>query len=99
MRHEYDESELAAIVERAEAGDLVGVLVAAFVPFGVDLRDADGPSISPMDYAVPAEQWRSICGALTHAARPAGAIGAVNLALDWMNLGPSSYEPESVESG
>jgi hypothetical protein len=45
--------------------------------------------IKPSAYAIPEEQWAAISEMLM--AVPDGDIGKVNMALDWMNLGPSGY--------
>lgn len=46
----------------------------------------------PAHYAMPEEQWSTISRLLM--AVPDGDIGKVNMALEWMNLGPSGYKAE-----
>jgi len=45
----------------------------------------------PNAYAMPEEQWGAISTLLQ--AVPEGDIAKVNMALEWMNLGPSGYKP------
>jgi hypothetical protein len=47
--------------------------------------------INPTGYAIPNEQWGAISTLLM--AVPDGDIDRVNMALEWMNLGPSGYTP------
>lgn len=49
-------------------------------------------SIDPTAYAIPETQWRTI-GELLQMTIP-GGVDQVNMALEWMNIGPSSYKPE-----
>ncbi len=81
----------ASVVSTAEAGDFVGAVVETFAAFGVDLLDADGPQLRPSDYAIPRDQWEAICGALVRATD--SGLGGANRAMDWVNLGPSGFEP------
>jgi hypothetical protein len=50
--------------------------------------------LNPTGYAIPEEQWAAISEMLM--AVPDGDVGKVNMALDWMNLGPSGYVPGAV---
>ena len=47
--------------------------------------------LDPRTYAIPEEQWTAISTLLM--AVPDGDTDKVNMALDWMNLGPSGYKP------
>ena len=47
-------------------------------------------SIDPTAVAIPAVQWETICTELAGGGA-GGAVGSVNLALAFMNQGPSSY--------
>lgn len=55
---------------------------------------ADG-TIDPMGYAIPEGQWRLISEMLTMASATGDAVAQVNVALDWMNIGPSGYKEEA----
>jgi hypothetical protein len=48
--------------------------------------------IDPTAYAIPEAQWCAISEMLQNL--PDGDLSKVNVALDWMNIGPSSYKPE-----
>lgn len=48
--------------------------------------------IDPRAYAIPEEQWKAIAEMLQNL--PDGDLNKVNMALDWMNVGPSGYNPE-----
>lgn len=48
-------------------------------------------TINPTAFAIPAEQWGEVSALLQ--AVPDGAMDKVNMALEWMNLGPSGYKP------
>jgi hypothetical protein len=94
------DDELAKILAGiASAEDAYGALTAAMIGvFDVALRDEGSSweaaeSITPWDYALPVEQWHAIGEALT-ARTDRSDIGRVNLLLDWMNKGPSSYGGE-----
>jgi hypothetical protein len=47
--------------------------------------------ITPTAYAIPDDQWAAISEMLM--AVPDGDIAKVNMALEWMNIGPSGYAP------
>jgi hypothetical protein len=47
-------------------------------------------TIDPMGYAIPEEQWFAISKMLQTV--PDGDLSKVNMALDWMNIGPSGYK-------
>jgi hypothetical protein len=46
-------------------------------------------AMDPTRYAIPEEQWTTISTLLT--AVPDGDVDKVNMALEWMNIGPSGY--------
>lgn len=48
-------------------------------------------TIYPTGFAIPEEQWHAISALLQQV--PDGAIDKVNMALEWMNIGPSGYQP------
>lgn len=52
--------------------------------------------LDPQAYAIPETQWRVISEMLTMASATGNAIDQVNVALEWMNIGPSGYKPEEV---
>jgi hypothetical protein len=66
-------------------------IVETFACFGVDLLDPDGPSVNPRDYALPARQWRAIAECIA-GSTSIDKLAKANHTLDWMNLGPSSFE-------
>ena len=72
-------------------GDFTDGMVLLYKEFGIDLRDPDGPQISPSDYAIPEDQWGTLCNAAMNVAADRGPIAKVNMALDFMNIGPSGY--------
>lgn len=47
--------------------------------------------IDPTSFAIPEDQWKEVSGMLTDV--PDDAEGKVNMALEWMNNGPSGYRP------
>ena len=94
-RLRLDDETLATVLAAATGGDFVAAVVETFRPFGVDLRDQEGPSVSPSDYAIPTDQWQAICGALIEGAPDSGSgLGKANRGMDWVNIGPSAYEPD-----
>lgn len=48
---------------------------------------------NPTSYAIPEEQWSTISEMLM-TVHGGDSIGKVNMALEWMNIGPSGYKPE-----
>ena len=58
---------------------------------------ASQTSINPTKFAIPEEQWGAIMGLLQTV--PSGSVAQVNMALEWMNIGPSSYKPEGATNG
>ena len=62
------------------------------ITHGYGLFTKNDGSIDPMGYAIPEEQWHAISGLLM-AVSDGDSIEKVNVALDWMNIGPSGYKP------
>lgn len=48
--------------------------------------------IDPQAYAIPEGQWRIVGEMLTMVSATGDAVDQVNVALEWMNIGPSSYK-------
>ena len=81
-------------ITQAAALNWVDGVVLTFAAFDVDLRSPEGPSVKPSDYAIPTEQWKRIstaCGSSTGSLDP---LASANHMLDWMNYGPSAFDPE-----
>ena|ERR1035437_2708213 len=95
------DSELSAILDNIAAAESArDALIAAVIgTFDALMSDhgssyAAAESIDPTAYRIPMEQWQAICGALLGddpARRHCSELAAVNLGLDWVNLGPSGY--------
>lgn len=66
------------------------------ITHGYGLFTKHDGTIDPMGYAIPEEQWHAISEMLM-TVYGGDSIGKVNLALDWMNIGPSGYKPETVQ--
>lgn len=100
------EGEMAAIKRKInEAASYRDSWVDAIVAvFDIALHDQGsswedgGRDVRPMDYAIPEDQWQAIAQLLLtrqDADQPLTDIGRVNILLDWMNKGPSSYKVEA----
>lgn len=50
--------------------------------------------IDPTAYAIPEEQWHAISRMLM-TVTDGHSVAQVNMALEWMNNGPSGYAPEA----
>lgn len=97
------DEELASVLAGVkEAPVLFGSLEAAIVGvISLGLREVYGaewedmPSIDPTEFAIPEEQWKTICQALVERGleMQPGGDARVHLAMDWMNIGPSAYNP------
>jgi len=85
--HVYTDIELAAI---AAAESYVDKMVAAWLPFGVDLLGEDQSPINPLDYALNKEQWGQVCKLFMQ--MPGSDITKTNYGMDWVNIGPSCFE-------
>jgi hypothetical protein len=48
-------------------------------------------TLNPTGYAIPEAQWNTVSGLLMTLAED--HISQVNVAMDWMNIGPSGYQP------
>lgn len=68
-------------------------IVETFACFGVDLNDPECPPVKPSDYALPVRQWNAIAECLTGPPSLDG-IARANHAMNWVNLGPSSFEED-----
>lgn len=82
------DTTLADICQQAATDGPLAALVATWAALGVDLRDTTGPQVKPWGWAIPADQWHTICKAMSASASP---LGRANSMLDWVNLGPSAY--------
>jgi hypothetical protein len=91
-RHVLADDDLARIIETAKSS-WVDAIVETFRCFGIDLTDPDGPQIAPWEHAIPTDQWDAIATACGGDQTDSN-ISRVNHMLDWMNKGPSSYNPE-----
>jgi hypothetical protein len=73
---------------------LIAALRQTFIELGAgDIGDADGPTIDGREWKLDPEQWVAIGNALVKRNGElvgTTANGTVNLALDWMNKGPST---------
>jgi hypothetical protein len=61
------------------------------IAHGYGLFTKNDGAIDPTGYAIPEEQWGTINGMLM-AVSGSDSVAMVNVALDWMNIGPSSYK-------
>lgn len=83
------DEQLSEVVDAART-DWVSAVLLTFHAFGIDVAHGDDP-VRCADYAIPTAQWEAIAEACGQAG---DSIGRVNRMLDWMNYGPSSFEPE-----
>jgi hypothetical protein len=49
-------------------------------------------ALDPTAYSIPVEQWGAISDMLMSLVD--GDVGKVNMAMEWMNIGPSGYKEE-----
>lgn len=91
VRKELPPEVMAHVIEHARAGQFVDALVAIYREFGHDLHDPDCEPFKAWDCAIPQPQWEAICGELTHTTVHQSPLRSANLAMDWINSGPSSY--------
>jgi hypothetical protein len=87
------ESLMKAIKATVESPDLTGsekFEAVVLMTHGYGLFSAQ-EKINPVGYAIPEEQWHAISRMLMTLAD--GDISQVNVAMDWMNIGPSGYKP------
>jgi hypothetical protein len=92
-RHRLTEAELSNVKTAIDGGSFVDAIVAVYSTFGVDLTDESAEPVQPTHYAIPTDQWHVICQWLSGRKQP-GRIAQANAALDWVNVGPSSYEDD-----
>jgi hypothetical protein len=84
-----------AIVKSPDATAWEKVESVVLIAHGYGLFTKYDGTIDPTAYAVPKEQWSEI-SELLMSVSDGDAIEKVNWALTWMNVGPSSYEPEAA---
>jgi hypothetical protein len=99
IRKPLPESLMKAIKAAVESPDLTPYEkfeAAVLMANGYGLFSAQ-EKVDPTAYAIPEEQWFAISEMLQNL--PDGDINKVNMALDWMNIGPSGYKPESEAQG
>ena len=53
-------------------------------------------AIRPTGYAIPEKQWGAIAEMLMTLAD--SDISKVNMSMEWMNVGPSGYKPETEDA-
>jgi hypothetical protein len=83
---------LTAIMQSPELTPQEKFEAAVLITHGYGLFTAASGSIDPTAYAIPETQWGAISDMLRAASRTTDPISQVNWALDWMNIGPSSYK-------
>lgn len=86
------ESLMKAIIATAsvpEMSPLEKLEAAVLITHGYGLFTAASGSINPRAYAIPEQQWGAISEMLQEAS---SGIDQVNMALEWMNIGPSGYK-------
>ncbi len=81
----------------ADADDNTEIVIGAIIATFECLMGAEewqaAESVDPTQYAIPREQSAAICQAMLDRSREVqGGFDSVNVALDWMNKGPSFYE-------
>jgi hypothetical protein len=99
------ETEMAHIEHViADADDNVEIVLGAIISTFEVLMTPEGwaaaEEVDPTQYAIPREQSATICGwMLDRSEKVQGGlpIDSVNVALDWMNKGPSFYDPPQCE--
>lgn len=84
---------MRAIVDSPDATPTEKSEAVVLIAHGYGLFSKHEGTIDPTDYAIPKEQWELISDMLMSVGGR-DAIETVNYALMWMNIGPSSYEPE-----
>lgn len=102
-RRPLTDVEMEAVLACAtDAGETAGeaFVHTAIAVFSIGIRERDGrtwdelmasdDTLSPWDYAIPADQWQAISRALV-AREQRSPMAGVNVLLQWMNQGPSSY--------
>ncbi|HEX9085928.1 MAG TPA: hypothetical protein VF867_00190 [Arthrobacter sp.] len=97
IKRPLPESLMKAIRATVESADLTPTEkfeAVVLMSHGYGLFSA-AEALDPTVYAIPQEQWAAISEMLM--TMPDGDVGKVNMALDWMNVGPSSYE-EAIQN-
>lgn len=85
--------EQMTVITDAARESWASAVVETFKCFGLDMTDPDGGPVRCSDYAIPVPQWCQIAEAIADEDRHGDPIRATNHMLDWMNHGPSSFEP------
>jgi hypothetical protein len=80
-----------------QAPPLAVLEAAVLITFGYALY-VQHTSINPRRVAIPTQQWEAVCQALTNV-HTLSEVGRVNLALDWVNIGPASFDPQPACEG
>lgn len=97
IRKPLPESLMKAITATAQSPELTPgekLEAVVLVTHGYGLFTASAGSIDPTAYAIPVEQWNVISVMLQEAA---SGMEQVNVALEWMNIGPSGYKEEDAD--
>lgn len=95
IRKPLPESLMKAIRATVESPDATAqekFEAVVLMTHGYGLFTAKDGTIDPTAYAIPEEQWGAISDMLRTAAKTSDPVSQVNLALDWMNIGPSGYK-------
>lgn len=95
VRKRLPETTMLAVCNAMKRGQFTEGVVLVYKQFGIDLSDPNGPQISPSDYAIPEDQWGTICQAAMASGSQADPISIVNRGMDWMNISPSGYAVEA----
>jgi hypothetical protein len=82
---------IKATVESPDATPLEKFEAVVLITHGYGLFTKNDGSIDPRGYAITEGQWGAISEMLQSTRD--GDISKVNMALEWMNIGPSSYKP------
>jgi hypothetical protein len=90
------DDELQQCVDAARRSWVDAVRTVLRIMLNVDVTSPHCPKFSPSLAVIPATQWGIIASACT--VLDDDAISSVNAMLDWMNYGPSSYDPDSDPS-
>lgn len=100
VRRALTATELAAIIDRIDAAETTGGLLAAVIGSVYDTLLADlglstatlaaGQQLDPRRFHIPATQWQAITGAVTSRAAAWGT--GAQLGLELVNVLPSSYD-------
>jgi hypothetical protein len=84
---------IRAAVQSPEATAQEKLEAVVLIAHGYGLFSAS-EAIDPTAYAIPEAQWTEIGDMLQAISSGADPVSRVNMALDWMNIGPSGYKEE-----